>query len=416
MTRLMFTVAAVLAVGSGLVGKSIRDHQRVAEVEAHGRSHPALARWKDGDARQTSGAETEGRKESRVKAGDPEPIILKADQSIYRLAWTPDGKGIAVAGVGYDMKEKGGKSTLRFWDPERGEVRRTIDVERMTKVESIAFSPDGKTLAIAATRRVGKIVDVVRLIDTETGATKKTLPLPGTVRTVVYSPDGKMLAIGGQDIPKAFLTGPFVRTVQLWDTEKERTIRQFRQELRIDNVTKSGNFDGLRDLQFSPDGQLLAAADVDFSVRLIDVRTGRVQQTLTGHTELVLAIVFSPDGKSLASAAFDRSVRIWDAQTGKVIRTLDGNKGQVWRVAFSPDGKLLATGGTKVEAGRRRGEVILWDSHSWQPRRALPVDRGVVETPAFSPDNEVLAVGAGMEDGAGAIQLWQLGDLLQERR
>jgi WD40 repeat protein len=425
MTRLMLTVPALLAVGSAVVGISIRNrhnHDPIHEgrevqraAEAAGRSHFALVRSKDGDARQTSGAETEAPKGSRTKEGDPEPIILKADESIYRLAWGPDGKRIAVVGVGYDQTEKGIKSTLRFWDAEKREVRRSVDVESMTQLESIAFSPDGKMLAIAAIRRAGKVAYAVRLIDAETGATRKTIPLQGTVRSVVYSPNGKMLAIGGQDIPEV-LTGPFARTVQLWDVEKERTIREFRQELRVDDITKSGQLDGLRDLQFSPDGKLVAAADVDFRVRLIDVRTGGVQRTLQGHTEVVLALAFSPDGKALASAGFDRTVRIWDAQTGTEIRTLQGNKGQVWRVAFSPDGKLMATGGMFVANGTRSSEVILWDAHSWQPRRVLPGDKGSLETPAFSPDNKLLAVGVGTEEGAGAIQLWQLGDLLQERR
>jgi WD40 repeat protein len=224
-----------------------------------------------------------------------------------------------------------------------------------------------------------------------------------------------MLAIGGQDIPTKALTGPFVRTVQLWDVEQEESIREFRQDLRIGDVTKSGNFDGVRDLRFSPDGKLLAAADVDFRVRLIDVRSGCVQQTLQGHTEVILAVAFSPLGNALASAAFDRTVRIWDPKTGKQIRTLEGNEGQVWRLAFSADGKLLATGGTKVVAGQRRGEVILWDANTWRPRRVLPVDTGVLETPAFSPNSKVLAVGAGTEEGVGTIQLWQVRDLLQER-
>lgn len=349
------------------------------------------------------------------KEGDPKPIILKADASIFRLAWGPDGKKIATVGMSYDTKQKGIKSTLGFWDAEKGELRRSVDLESMTRVESIAFSPNGKTLAIGTTRGAGKTVYAVRLIDPETGTTRTTIPLQGTVRGVVYSPDGKMLAIGGQELPKS-LTGPFVRTVQLWDVKEERTIREFRQELRVDDIAKSGQLDGLRDLRFSPDGNLLAAADVDFKVRWIDVRNGGVQQTLTGHTEVVLGLAFSPDGKVLASAGFDRTVRIWDARTGKEIRTLHGNKGQVWTVAFSPNGKLLATGGMVVTDGRRSSEVILWDAHSWQPRRVLPGDEGSLETPAFSPDNKVLGIGVGTEAGTGAIQLWQLGDLLQEWR
>src|SRR5579875_2660901 len=132
----------------------------------------------------------------------------------------------------------------------------------------------------------------------------------------------------------------------------------------VDDFLKSGQLDGLRDLVFSPVGRLLAAADVDFRVRLIDVGTGHVRQTLEGHTDVVLWLAFAPHGKTLASGGSDPTVRLWDVQTGKELRILRGNKGQAWAVNFSPDGSLLATGRTIVEAGKRTNEVILWDAQS----------------------------------------------------
>jgi WD40 repeat protein len=371
----------------------------------------ALTRAEGGDPRRASATNDA----NRVGADGPEPAVIKCEQSIFRVAWDPSGRTIAAVGLGFDAKEKAPRSTLLIWDPEKRALRRSVAMDIGTSIESICFSPNGKMLAIAAVERAGQATYAVRLIDPGSGATRKTIPLDGTVRSVVYSPDGKTLAIGGQEIPKT-TTGPFIRTVQLRDVENGAMVREFRQELRVDDLSKSGQLDGLRDLVYSPDGKLLAAADVDFRVRLIDVRTGGVQQTLEGHTEVVLALAFSPDGKMLASGGFDGTARIWDAKTGKAIRTLEGTKGPVWRASFSPSGRLLATGGSAVDAGARRGEAILWDARLWQLIRVLPANKGVLESPAFSPDGKQLAIGVGTPEGGGAIELWQSGDLIQDRQ
>ena len=78
-------------------------------------------------------------------------------------------------------------------------------------------------------------------------------------------------------------------------------------------------------------------------MRLWDPATGAVQATLTGHTGPVMAVAFSPDGQRLASASRDRTVRLWDPATGAVQATLTGHTGWVNAVAFSPDGQHLAS-------------------------------------------------------------------------
>ena len=388
LNRLKLTALTLLAFGAAATGAAYLGHVMMTPILAGQDARPA-------------------------SRSEPKPIILKAERWIYRLAWMPDSRTIAAVGLEYDQKVKDYKSALVLWDTQKGEVCLSVRQESPTLV-SIAFSPDGKMIASAANSSDQRNrVWSVRLLDSGTGATAKTIPLQGTVREVAFSPDGKTLAIGGQDIPR-LITGPFLRTVLLWDLRQDKAINVFRQELRVDDILKSGNLDGLRGLAFSPDGRLLAAADVDFRVRLIDVGTGHVRQTLAGHTDVVPGLAFAPDGKTLASGGFDRTVRLWDVRTGKELRILKRNKGKVWAVAFSPDGNLLATGRTIEEASKRSHEVILWDAQSWQPRQVLHCGTGVVETMAFSPDNKVLAIGEGTQEGAGAIQLWQLKDLLQE--
>ncbi len=244
-------------------------------------------------------------------------VLLERPKSTdWLLAFAPDGR-LATAGP----------DGIRVWDLHSRKEKLTV---KGPIPSCLAFSPDGKTLAVGGMRETGKEAvvrtDEVRLWDAESGKRKATLEreLLGGVTSMAFSPDGKTLAT---------VTLSFAIEVALWDLSSEKPIKIFRDRKVIGC------------LAYGPDGRTLATGDEDGTIKLRDAPTGKELGRLAGHAGWVSAVQFSPDGKRLASAGHDGTVRLWDVDTGEERAVLKGHEGKVESVAFSPDGRLLASGG-----------------------------------------------------------------------
>ncbi len=209
---------------------------------------------------------------------------------------------------------------------------------------------------------------------------RATLQMPGIrVWCVAFSPDGKWVVAGGQG------RGNRPGEMRLWDVATGRV------------AVRSQTENAFRSICFSPDGRLLATAELDDTARLRDPLTTQVRVTLKGHNGPVNAVAFAPDGKILATASWDKTARLWGADGSGPLRILEGHSGEVYAVAFSPDGQFVATGSQDHSAG-------IWDVRTGRARRVLQGHADVVETVAFSPDAKLVATGSWDK----SVRLWDV--------
>lgn len=220
--------------------------------------------------------------------------VLKGDRRVPPacLAFSPDGKTLAVGrGSGRDAA-----GVVEMWQLDMGTLRATYR-GHAAGVTALAFSPDSKLLAS------GSLDKTMVLWDTATGQERtRSLMIPAfVVWSVAFAPDGKTLAIAtGPDDFRLRQPGE----IKLWDVATE-TLR----------TTLRGHSRAATSIVFSPDGQSLVSGSADTTVRFWDASTGREYGMLKGHQAApgfeALTVALSPDGKWLATASFDRTVKVW---------------------------------------------------------------------------------------------------------
>lgn len=257
-----------------------------------------------------------------------------------------------------------------------------IPTANLTGVNSIAFSPDGRTLASAS--RDGTI----NLWELNTAKVKIILRGHNQgVNSVAFSPDGQTIASGGED-----------HTIKLWDVNTGE-----------ENHTLQGHQAWVSAVAFSPDGKTLISSSFDNTIKLWDLATDKVRHTLKGHSGWVFSIAVSSRSPVIASSGFDKTIKIWQMKTGELLRTLPSPEEKVFALAISPDGEILASGGGD-------GTIHLWRLRSGKLLRTLKGHTDWVRCLAFSPDGETLASGSGNRDST--IKLWEAdsGELLHTLR
>ena len=343
---------------------------------------------------------------------------------VHRIAYSPDGKLIAVMGAlgiwlydaetltevgmiaegagaiafspdGQTLASGSWSDTVHLWEVSTQKRVGRLMSPRQRSVTTLAFTPDGNTLA------VGYGNGDIGLWDMSTQQQTALLDTPSSsVSILAFSPDGKLLASGGsEDL-----------TISLWDVQTQTLVGAFEAHTHV------GTFEGhghkVRSVAFSPDGKILASGihghDIVF---LWDVATrsriALLANNINKKYKGVNSVAFSPDGTILASTGNDGKIWLWDARTKRRIGVLKTNADGVTSIVFRPDGKTLASlngqfGDSEFKGGDMA--VRLWNVKTRKQTAVLEDHTAGIESVALSPDGTLLA--SGHHDGL--VRLWDI--------
>ena len=284
-------------------------------------------------------------------------LVAQLPTDSLSLAFLPDGGTLVSAG----------RSGLHIW--------RTTDWAEQATLRDVfgpvAMSLDGSRLAAQG-------FGGARVFDTSTWEESRFFP--GTFAPLAFSRDGKTLATDSRN------------GLTLWPLEGAHS-----EVVLLDstNVFMRGGPWSRNDrmIAFSPDGtQLVAARNPPsdrgvFVLSIWDAASGRELAVMPSdpehdeHTGRISAIAFSPDGQILATASFDHSIRLWDFPKRRLLRALHGHRNEVWALDFSPNGQEILT-------GAKDGDIRLWPvqpprTEDFLPPKYMPL--------AFSKDGGTLA-------------------------
>ncbi len=330
-----------------------------------------------------------------------ETRLLGHEGWVTALAWSPDGKTLYSGSA---------DRSVRFW--QAGKVVKRLEGHK-NFVDLLAVSPDGKLLA--SWSRDGQL----KLWDAVSGKEKVSRHL--LLNAFAFSPDGRSLAVAsGQAVsfwnvdglrPQAgpagheaivtcvafssdsrrVVSGSMDETLRIWDAAEAR------EGKRID-----AHMNGVSALAVAPDGHHFASAGRDATIRIWDASTWAQVGVLEGHGDAVVGVLWSPDGKQVASIG-DNTLRVWDVEAAKVVRTI-GVGGEPGPFAWSPDGKLLACNtGDNV--------IRVFDASNGKESFKLQGQKRVLGL-AFTNDSKSL-VAAGEAPG---LQVWDMAGSAHDKR
>ena len=232
---------------------------------------------------------------------------------VTSVAFSPDGATLATSGY----------HEVILWKVEDGSLLRRI-TNVAERVYDIEFTKDGQKIVVASGTPAqigeakifqvadGKLLgDLVRTDD--------------SVFAVSLSPDEKRLATAGAD-----------RAIRVFDFATQK------QQLLIED-----HADWVMDVAWSADGTRLASASRDKTSKVFDAVSGDSLVTFNGHGQPVYGVGFQADGKIVVSSGSDKQIRTWNVADAKQVKVIGGFGNEVFRIIVTPEGHVYSCSADK---------------------------------------------------------------------
>lgn len=297
---------------------------------------------------------------------------------------------------------------------------------RAAAIDALTFTPDGKAIVFNGHKAL-KIQSIG-------GGKAAAVPCSfAKITDLAFSPDGKTLAIAGglagssggfriikwqnrdeiarhddfDDIATAIAFHPTASAIAVASADRSVAIYGFKQGRPSERAVHklSDHSRAVLDVAYTPDGKRLVTSSADRSLKVWNPETGKLLRSFGNHTEIVHALAMRPPvvfaGRTLpaycASGSDDQTVRIWQPGIGRMVRIVRYHDGPIFALVWQPDGARLLTVG-------KEGLIRLIDGDSDEVLGKWPAHDDWVYSLAISPDGRLLASG----DWSGEVKLWQI--------
>jgi WD40 repeat protein/DNA-binding SARP family transcriptional activator len=344
--------------------------------------------------------------------------ISLGEGGVFSLAWSPDGKFIAIGGESNGM----GSKAVEIWDVTTQLVSKELPVvlgyyeANPCAVNDMAWSPDSSRLALITFNNNDLECNSFLVFDISKGNLLLNIETHGEL-ALDWSPDGQTLLTVSQDgvtrlwdaesgillhelvgsssdiigchfssdsarFATSYSDGSFI----IWNTIDGEVLLSFggTQNSSIGSTGINSKSYGVWDISptWSPDGAYLATSSGEGAVGVWDTTSGERVLKLMGHTGDITHLAWSPDGSYLATMAGDSSIRLWEAASGRQILVLKGS----WiGLDFSPDSHYLISG---------YNQLRMWDLSTLPPTMPYPPVEQIWGDVVWSPDGKYFAENA----------------------